>query len=498
MGYPNQSNFRHNQQGATTIIVVLCVTLFVMMIGLGVDTGRAYLVKNKVQLAMDAALLGGVSTLTVEQINSSNEGRVAAVQAEVENLFAANYPANYMGSTIDDGLTVTESARNVYEISVTATMPYVIMSIFGHPGANMTIVNQVTRQDPPTIELALVLDVTGSMTEERGGPGTKLDGLKTAVAALANGIYSARLGDSDIYTHVIPYNMGVNVGASRIARFAKAESFNPDTLEGWNIEWFGTRLSSRGEGLLIQNTPFYDLDTAPNTEDSRFTPIYSASTEVVRQSCAPVNPRPTSPPLPPEDLEMANQHWSDQIEACVANLYATSSHIISPGSGLPVTPDPIVFGLRSAGEVINEVNELSANGSTRINIGLAWGWYTLSPNWRGLWDGSSLPNEYDSDTDRKIMVLMTDGQNNLFPSVGAQADNDAVETICENIKAKGIDIYTVALGTEAAPGTTAANLLDGCATENSMSFYAQGNPELERVFAHIADDIISRLVHLTK
>lgn len=38
-------------------------------------------------------------------------------------------------------------------------------------------------------------------------------------------------------------------------------------------------------------------------------------------------------------------------------------------------------------------------GGTTGNLGLSWGWRTLSPGWRGLWGGATpatLPLDYDA------------------------------------------------------------------------------------------------------
>ena len=41
-------------------------------------------------------------------------------------------------------------------------------------------------------------------------------------------------------------------------------------------------------------------------------------------------------------------------------------------------------------------------GGTTGNLGLAWGWRMVSPNWRGLWgDTADLPLDYDTRSWRR-------------------------------------------------------------------------------------------------
>src|SRR4029077_10783249 len=46
-------------------------------------------------------------------------------------------------------------------------------------------------------------------------------------------------------------------------------------------------------------------------------------------------------------------------------------------------------------------------GGTFINLGLQAGWWTLSPNWQGLWGTPDLPLAYNTPYMRKGIGLMT-------------------------------------------------------------------------------------------
>ena len=58
-----------------------------------------------------------------------------------------------------------------------------------------------------------------------------------------------------------------------------------------------------------------------------------------------------------------------------------------------------------------------SRGGTQGNLGLVWGWAVLSPRWRGLWGGNTpneLPLDYNSDLSDKIVVMLTDGNNEVY------------------------------------------------------------------------------------
>jgi hypothetical protein len=162
----------------------------------------------------------------------------------------------------------------------------------------------------------------------------------------------------------------------------------------------------------------------------------------------------------------------------------------------------------------------SSRGGTMGNLGLQAGWMTISPRWRGLWGTShwgtvtppGLPLNYPGSRDfmTKVIVMMTDGDNNWFdysrpPSfdytgygrltegrlgttTGSTATariNDRMTALCANIKAQGIVIYTITLGTA---GATQA-LYRNCATSPGHYFHAPTAAQLRSSFQEIGSQL---------
>jgi hypothetical protein len=199
---------------------------------------------------------------------------------------------------------------------------------------------------------------------------------------------------------------------------------------------------------------------------------------------------------------------------------------------------PLTSLQKDKDDLIDKVEDLPALGGTNILEGLMWGWRVLSdsaPFTQGKSGG-------DNDN-RKIMVVMTDGQNTLYSqkedgetlsqamnktwystfgfgsrgrlkvptqddSIGSPneelmtAMDGRLALACENAKTAGITVYTVIL-TSSAPGektdwSAAKKLMRGCASAPAQDFaYAPTkSSELDTVFTEIARSI--RKIHLAR
>ena len=79
-------------------------------------------------------------------------------------------------------------------------------------------------------------------------------------------------------------------------------------------------------------------------------------------------------------------------------------------------------------------------------------------------------------------------------SADAKLDDAALE-LCTNIKASGIEIYTVAFRVNTS---TITNNLKACATSEDHYSYAADGTQLSEVFTSIAESVKANLVYLSK
>ncbi len=157
-------------------------------------------------------------------------------------------------------------------------------------------------------------------------------------------------------------------------------------------------------------------------------------------------------------------------------------------------------------DLLDEIGEMEAwnDGGTNGAAGMSWGWRVLSPG-EPYTEGAA----YDDKDVEKVMIMMTDGENQIhstgdnhnnahYSSYGYLAKNrlgvtdrysargkinDRMETLCTNIKAQGITMYTV---TFRQNSSALKQLYRDCATSDDHYFDSTSNGELEQHFQTIA------------
>ena len=156
----------------------------------------------------------------------------------------------------------------------------------------------------------------------------------------------------------------------------------------------------------------------------------------------------------------------------------------------------------------SKISSLSETGSTAGQIGLAWGWYSVSPNFNGLW-ASNPAGAYDPSETLKAVILMTDGDFNSPYCTGVLAADSGsgsgdgrdhincnatngnpfaqATQMCAAMKAQNIVVYTV--GFQVTPNSNAANILASCATGPDYAFLPASGSDLSDDFAAIGRDI---------
>lgn len=156
----------------------------------------------------------------------------------------------------------------------------------------------------------------------------------------------------------------------------------------------------------------------------------------------------------------------------------------------------------------SRIRDLSVVGSTAGQIGIAWGWYAVSPNFNGLWPGSPAAPYAPEDT-LKAVIIMTDGEFNtpynsgviaVDAGAGSGGNSDKInqnatngdpftqgQALCDSMKAAGVIVYTV--GFQISAGGRAAALLADCATSPQYAHLPASGADLSAAFAEIGRDI---------
>lgn len=141
------------------------MVLLLSVVGLAIDAGLAYMVKARLNAAVDSAALAGARAVT---IGNNQTEQTASAQANAADFFAANIPSSYLLSKPNLlSTTVTFSAGTAtIDVRAEAPMPVSIMQIVGFTSLKPTAYAQTIRKD---LDMAVVVDTSGSLAASGAG-----------------------------------------------------------------------------------------------------------------------------------------------------------------------------------------------------------------------------------------------------------------------------------------------------------------------------------------
>ena len=420
-----------DRRGAVATVVALAIVPLAIAAGVAIDVGRAVAARTSLRTALDAAALA-----------AAQETSEAAALATLERYLRANYEGTRWGAL--SGFTVRQGELAL-AVDARASVPTTLLRVLGVNEIEVGAEAEVT-VGGTNLEVALVLDVTGSMA------GRPITDLKAAANDLVDIV--VRDVQTPFYSKVsiVPYSMGVNVGA----------------------------LASTVRGSVRPGICY-----SPGCERFRFVNARGAETTLPISTCV---------------SERLGPHAYSDVSPRTAPVglnYASPGNPCPSATLLPLSTDKST--LKKA------IASFRAAGTTAGHIGLAWGWYTLSPNF-GVWRGQSVPAPYDDADTRKFLVLMTDGEFNTAYcrgvvskdstagdrnyKINCNATNgssfDQAQRLCREIKARGITIFTVGFGLDQR---TAIEFLRSCASSPEHAFTAETGAQLRSTFQQIAKRI---------
>jgi Flp pilus assembly protein TadG len=149
-------------------------------------------------------------------------------------------------------------------------------------------------------------------------------------------------------------------------------------------------------------------------------------------------------------------------------------------------PAPITPLTTNTSKINSEIDAMVAGGNTYIPTGLLWGWNVLDA--QEPYTEGRTPAQLAEVGGRKAIVLMTDGENTASPlypdhkGTDADAANAKLATMCANVKAQGIEVFTVAFQ---VPTPTIKAILESCATSADHAFDAANGQALYDSFTKI-------------
>jgi len=440
-------NFRRALSGSVAVLFAFMLVALCLCVGAGIDVARWFQARSQTIAAMDAAALAGGRVLQLDETDVSG-AKDAAQKFYAENvrhrLEVFNDTITF--NAVDENSAFAASGNAYIKTPFLAFAHIPELPLFNSAVATYSKAVLATGgSSKGSVEISMILDVTGSMA------GSKIADLKIA----ANDLVGIVLGTDKDKTRVavVPYANAVNVGGYAVqvrGSIANGTCNNPGCKR------------FRFQNAIRQSLT-HDISTcvSERTGTDAYTDAAPASAAVGTNYPSPNNP-------------------------CLTNEI------------VPLTNDKTLLE--------TQIDALLASGSTGGHIGVAWGWYLLSPNWGSVFPAASTPVEYGSADVQKIAILMTDGEYNsayckgviskdstegsgyIGDHIDCNAPNghsfDQSISLCANMKAAGIKVYTV--GFDVVDDQRARDLMTQCATAPQHVYMASDGEQLKQAFRDIA------------
>jgi Flp pilus assembly protein TadG len=432
------ARLRDDERGAIAVqFALLVIPLAILTFGL-IDISRVSVQRRQLQDALDAATLMAARSTATTNADLDTIGD-AAMATEMSGLGVTLTSAN---STFALGAnnTVVGTVQNV-------TIAPIISNLWNTGSTTVTATSTVMRS-VNHLEVALVLDNTGSMASSLGSGGTKINALITASKSLVDTLAAAagRATDTDaVKISVVPFSMTVNIGST----YQGQSWLLGKQPAGYGADLFATSqdrftlLSNLGvswAGCVESRPAPYDItDDAPNSsvDASMFVPFFAPdepddNTVGVNQSN---NTRyrddrlyNTSYPIEntwlPDGVSpsgTSSTAWNDRSVPVAKYGTSNKNNVLSaaktgfdygPNAGCGLTSLLRLTNVRTSANttvVKAKLDQMVADGNTNVAMGLAWGWHTLSNN-APFADGVD-PATTTGKKTTKVIVLLTDGDN---------------------------------------------------------------------------------------
>lgn len=205
-------------------------------------------------------------------------------------------------------------------------------------------------------------------------------------------------------------------------------------------------------------------------------------------------------------------HSLYQVNNCATERTGTNAYTdVGPGTTNYLSPNYTSNGVSCETQTLQPLtsskttlhaiaNSLTAQNSTAGHLGLAWGWYMISPNFAYLWPSASQPAAYGTANLIKAVILMTDGQFNTQYCNGVNdgtincdsangSSHDQAVALCSAIKAPANDTILYTVGFDLGGDTASLNFLRDCASSPADFFQADSGEDLESAFEAIAQNL---------
>ena len=509
--------FGSDRSGNFALLSALLAVPLVMSAGVMIDLATINRTHSQLQQALDAAVL---AVAREGDKISDSEARTIARKFIKGNLDAALAKLSVGRS----GTAVTLDAKTIAPTAFGSLLGYDKWPVAAQSTADIAYASY---------EVALVLDTTGSMA------GGKLSSLKDAVTGMIDDMSGQVKDTSKLKYALVPFATFVNVGSQYGPKFDDKGKMVKDSGAPWldlkgksdipqlelkkGISRFEVyhNLGEDWKGCVETRMPTKKgandvADTEPTKKDkeSYFVPAFGIDEPsgwgyANDYIASPVDPLDKSKGAEKAKLgKYGIQEIASGLSDTISMSPVSIEHVGGKGPNRGCDTQPITPLTNDYNSLKLKVKSLEARGTTNIMEGVAWGNRVLSPGepfTQGAKDKPGL---------EKIMIVLTDGANNLGPTstkLGSEyssfgylvdgrlgitaggasstnaAMNDKTLAACQAAKDAGVEIYTIRLE---EPDVKTGSMLKECASSPANFFDAPSRSQLDDVFKKIGENIV--------
>ena len=511
--------FMSSSAGNAAMLFALTAAPLVIAAGGAMDFARHSNAKSAVSAALDAAVLAAAQELATNggDVRKATEVGESFYEGAVKNMAHLDAFELVLEPTDDgEGMSGTVSAK----------MPTTLLRVAGFEwlDVEVTAESKVGYASPSSdLEVAVMLDVTGSMCDDGNGPctsGSKISALKSAAKTLVEKVVWEDQSEFTSRVALVPFSTRVRVEPDGRANslMQKLTGLQP-TWSGWYkycSSGSGGGGTSEGGGswsCTRYTTQYYNNWKLMPCVTDRF---YNSGWKFDFTDDEPVNGKH----LNAHDGSRMTEGEDSSNARAIANTGnrrsnpATHWNYDSTGTCHDVSESNQVLPLTNDVDELNDrIDALVGYGSTAGVLGTAFSWYILSPNFKNIWTGQSKPKSYDLLTEtnlsgkpklRKVAVLMTDGVYNTYRGWKDQDKSTlatAAKSMCTAMKAKDIEIFTVGFDLDSLSSTdraTATDVLRSCGTSVDHFYQSINAQQLANAFEDIGNKVNTSTLRLTR
>ena len=290
--------FAVDERGNIAILFGFLVLVLFGFIGAAVDYTRYNSVKTDIVQSMDAA---GLAMARLYQ----NDDTIS--DADLKDYGRRFFLENFESSSLIDGLDIDFVITSV-DITpvVNGKLKTQMLRVGFFDEFDMHTTTEVTKKGSGRLELALVLDVTGSMSWTSGGE-KKIVSLRNAVDSLLQVLYGDATTDPNVKVGIVPFNAHVNPGGA----------------SSWTNSWADTNAEAVYHGARffhVGEDGEVDMDTKVNHFN-----LFDSVEESDWMGCVEARPYPLDElDVPPGSSASASE---------ISGATTVPSDLSSPGDG---------------------------------------------------------------------------------------------------------------------------------------------------------------------